>query len=333
MTLADIPPSIPQPEDNVPDVSVVMGVFNAAARLRQTLKSVLEQEGCSLEFVVVDDGSTDGTSEILAEVAGTDARLVVIRQSNAGLTQALLKGCAAARAPFIARQDAGDMSLPGRLALQREALCADPTLAFVSSATEYVEPRGDFLYKSAAPAQAEVACDIIDLDREFGVIGGPSHHGAVMFRVASYREAGGYRPEFYFGQDWDLWYRLARTGRFRALQATHYRALVGANDISTAYRRPQEELAQLSLQALRLRESGLSDASVLHAARRIRPEKRGGRQRASGNYFIGECLRRNGNTLRAREYFAKAIRIEPWHLRSWLRLIQAMLASPGQPKA
>src|SRR5262245_12696845 len=100
------------------DVSVVMSVYNGASSLSVTMNSVLSQAGVDLEFVIVNDGSTDGTGEILDDYALSDSRVRVIHQKNTGLTGALILGCAAATGEFIARQDVGDTSLPGRLAFQ-----------------------------------------------------------------------------------------------------------------------------------------------------------------------------------------------------------------------
>jgi len=85
-----------------------MSVYNGGTALAATLDSVLAQEGVAFEFIVVDDGSTDGSGALLDDHAQRDERLRVIHQDNRGLTRALIRGCAAARGPFIARQDAGD---------------------------------------------------------------------------------------------------------------------------------------------------------------------------------------------------------------------------------
>jgi glycosyltransferase involved in cell wall biosynthesis len=307
----------------------VMGVFNGADRLQGTISSVLAQADCDLEFIVVNDGSTDATAMLLDKIGGTDARLRVIHQANAGLTRALIAGCAAARAPFIARQDAGDTSGPGRLHQQLRALQKNAALSFVSCTTEFVEPSGAFLYRSAGTGRAAEACDVIDLREEYGMIDGPSHHGSVMFRREHYELAGGYRPEFYFGQDWDLWFRLAQLGKFELLPQVLYRATIGLGDISTSHKPLQEKIALLSLEALRLRIGGKSDEGVLQQAGQIRPPLGGsspGRQRiASGSYFLGECLRRNGNNRLARQYHWQALRNAPWSMKTWVRLAQAML--------
>ena len=318
-----------------PDVSAVMGVFNGADRLPDTLSSVLSQTGCELEFIVVDDGSTDATGSLLDEWAKTDQRLRVIHQPNAGLTRALIAGCAAASAPFIARQDAGDISLPGRLHLQLRALQQDTTISFVSCATEFVEPEGAFLFRNAGTGRAAEACDVLDLREKFGMIDGPSHHGSVMFSREHYLRAGGYRPEFYFGQDWDLWFRLAQSGKFQMLPQTFYRATIGVGDISTTQKPQQERIAALSREALRLRMAGQSDRAALDEAAQVRPQRICGRRHAiaSGSYFLGECLRQSGNAPRARQYFFQALRSEPWRLKPWIRLLQTSVFSRAKRPA
>src|SRR5207302_6427898 len=141
-------------------ISVVMGVYNSASTLAATLDSILGQTEGDFECMVVDDGSTDATPAILAKYSARDPRIRVIRQTNAGLTRALIAGCAAARGLYIARHDAGDLSDRRRFELQKQALDADPTVVFVSSATQYAGPELEPLYISRA-GSAE-AISIVD---------------------------------------------------------------------------------------------------------------------------------------------------------------------------
>src|SRR5262245_17751748 len=114
-----------------PEISVVMGVFNDREGLSRSVKSVLTQD-VDLQFLIVDDGSTDGTWDLLQDLAVGDKRIVPQRQEHQGLTIALIKGCETATTPYIARQDAGDISLGGRLAKQLAMLRAMPDAALVS---------------------------------------------------------------------------------------------------------------------------------------------------------------------------------------------------------
>lgn len=311
--------------NSIPQVSVVMAVFNGAKDLEITLDSVLSQQSCSLEFIVVNDGSTDGTGRILDEWAARDSRLRVIHQQNTGLTRALIKGCGEARGQFVARQDAGDVSLPGRFREQVQALLANEDLAFVSCPTRYVGPCGEFLYEQAGSGYATSPVNIIDIQRPNGILDGPSSHPSVMFRYDKYQEAGGYREQFYFAQDWDLWFRLGILGKFLMLPLTLYEARVGIGDISTSNKEIQEKLAELSIQSLRLRIAGQTDKEMLHQASLIRPQanRRGHRHRtARGAYFLGECLRRNGDLVKAKSYFLQATRAHPLFFKAWIRMIQ-----------
>jgi hypothetical protein len=209
----------------------------------------------------------------------------------------------------------------------------DERLAFVSCGPRYVGPDGEFLYQNSGSGVAKFPIDIIDVRQRHGVLDGPSHHGSVMFRRDRYLQAGGYRAQFYFGQDWDLWYRLGMAGKFMMLPSTLYEARIGVGDISTSSKDMQDELADLSLQSLKLRVGGHSDEEMLDQASRIRPE--GNRIATRGNiargaYFLGECLRRNGDVLKARHYFLRSIKDRPLNLKAWARLAQTLLIRPSQ---
>ena len=310
---------------SVSTVSVVMSVFNGVELLAATLDSVLAQEGVDLEFIVVNDGSTDGTREMLDSYAVGDKRLKVIHQENTGLTRALIRGCSDAKGEYIARQDNGDLSLPGRLSRQAGLLAGTPELVFVSSWTEYCGPLFEYISTRRGSGCAGSPCRIIDLSVDKLVIDGPTHHGSVMFRRCAYEQIGGYHHEFYVAQDWDLWYRLAETGSFMMIDASLYRARLLPGSISGERKPEQQALNRLSREALRLRLAGDSDAGLLAAASRILPSRRPERaaNRAGWCYFIGEGLRRNGDR-RARGYFRKALREDPLSGKAWFRLLQSL---------
>lgn len=309
--------------------SVVMGVYNGGDTLAPTLDSILAQSDGDFELIVVDDGSSDDTPRVLAEYAARDPRVRVLTQENRGLTRALIAGCAAARGTYIARHDAGDLSNPERLRRQRALLDAESRVVFVSCATEYVGPRGEHLYTAHPTGRAAAPIATIDPTWPHGVIDGPTHHGSVMFRRDAYERAGGYRAEFRYGQDWDLWYRLGVLGLFQNVDEVLYVARVTADSISASARAAQQQLAALSFEALQARARGESDAAIVARAAQVRaPERRGRRDRAGGHYFIAEALRRNGD-LRARRYFAAALRAWPLHARAWIRLAQSLMSYSG----
>lgn len=300
-------------------VSVVMGVYNGAHILRDTVQSVLTQDDVDLEFIIVNDGSTDTSGELLDEFARTDPRVRVIHQNNAGLTMALIKGCAAAQGEYIARQDAGDLFLPGKLKKQLDALTSQPDVVLVSCGTRFLGPAGEFLY-DVMPNGLEATSRLLSLDS--GRLRGPSHHASVVFRRDQYHCVGGYRKQFYFAQDIDLWTRLAEVGRHFIVPEVLFQAVFLPQSISGLQRRRQLELTKIIVECSRRRRSGLGEHEILDQASRIVP---GGTttsfiDQANALYFIGSCLRKNRDPL-AREYFRKAWMACPCHVKSALRLI------------
>jgi glycosyltransferase involved in cell wall biosynthesis len=305
-----------------------MSVYNGAQYLSESVESVLSQKNIDFEFIIVNDGSTDESNRILDEYARIDNRIKLFSQENQGLTKALIRGCSEAKGTYIARHDAGDISLPDRLRLQRDALDTDPQLAFVSCWTEFHGPAGEFLFLSRGTGKAAEPAYILSLNEKKGTIDGPSHHGSVMFRSDAYREVGGYRKEFYFGQDWDLWYRLAMKGKFQMIPQILYRADVTPASISGIYREAQEKLAFFSYTALLKRIARRNDEDILRKAALIRPvadERTSQKAKAAWLYFIGECLRRNGDK-RSLAYLKKSFRTNPLYARTWIRLVQAVFS-------
>ncbi len=120
-----------------PEVSVVMAVHNGVAFLRRTLDSVLAQDDVDFEFVIVNDGSSDGTATLLSKYTSKDSRIKVLSQENRGLTNSLIRGCGEARGLYIARQDAGDVSLPERLSYQLKMINQREDCVLVSCGTRF----------------------------------------------------------------------------------------------------------------------------------------------------------------------------------------------------
>jgi glycosyltransferase involved in cell wall biosynthesis len=310
-----------------PEISVVMGAYNGAPLLRETVDSILSQEDPRLELIVVDDGSTDDTRNIISQYGDRDARVRVITQEHQGLTMALINGCAAANGEYIARQDVGDISHPRRLYLQKQALDADRELAFVSCWTEFCGPEWEFLYLVKGSGRAASPAYIISETEKTGTIDGPTCHPSVMFRADSYERAGGYRAEFRWGQDWDLWHRLAELGKFQTLEQCLYKARLMPDSISSYNKHLQTAIGDLSIAALKRRTQRLSEEDLLERAGQIRPNtgsKQSARRRAEWLYFIGECLRRNHDS-RSSAYFVQSIRTYPLNVESWLRLVQTWI--------
>lgn len=170
-----------------PTVSVVIAVFNGERFIREAIRSVLDQGHGALELIVVDDGSTDATAEAVAEFPGVRA----VHQENAGQAAALNHGIRLAEGDLFAFNDADDVWTPGRLALQLEALAADPGLDAVYGHVE------QFL-EDDAPESVRVG-----LTPERRVM--PSRlHSAMLVRREAFERMGPFRTEVPIGAvvDW-----------------------------------------------------------------------------------------------------------------------------------
>lgn len=302
-----------------PAVSIIVGAYQAEAHLERSLRSVLGQDLRDLELLVVDDGSTDATPAILAELSASDPRVRVIRQDNRGLTSALSRGCGEARGEFIARHDADDLSLPGRLSRQVAALRNDDRLAFVSSWAQVIGPRDEPLYTLERRVDPQAATACLTAGSE-----GPPGHGSVMMRTSAYRTVGGYRGPFRYAQDWDLWLRLAEVGLLGYVQDCLYAFRVAEASISAHRRFQQMRLAELARLCHAARKAGQPEAPCLEEAARVsaEPAPRFSPFEPGSSYFIGKCLldRRDPRCL---DYLVRAWRERPASWRTWAALLLA----------
>ncbi len=200
-----------------------------------------------------------------------------------------------------------------------------PSVAFVACWTEFTGPELEPLFEHHGTGRATEPIDVlVPASIENPMLDGPPHHGSVMFRRDAYERAGGYRAQFYYGQDWDLWYRLALQGKFQLVPEVLYRARISADGISVEAREAQTALGKLSVAGIYARNRGDSEETILTRAAAIRKVQRKKRNaRADGYYFIGETLRRNGD-VRARRYLRAAIAASPLMGKAWVRFVQSL---------
>lgn len=193
-----------------PEVSVAMPVFNAAATVREAIESIRAQTLENWELVIVDDGSTDGTEDLLRDFAHEDDRIRVLHRAHRGIVAAANEAILEARCDLVARMDADDVSLPERLAEQVAVARARPDVAVVGCLIECF-PRdtmtdGMARYESWLNELVEAE----DIAREI-FVESPLVNPSVLMRREVVRSLGGYR-EGPFPEDYDLWLRLHGSG-------------------------------------------------------------------------------------------------------------------------
>jgi glycosyltransferase involved in cell wall biosynthesis len=195
----------------VPLVSVLLPVRNARATLAECLRSLSRQTMKDYEVIAVDDGSGDGSREILARASATDRRVRVVGAAGRGLASALNTGLDLARGLFVARMDADDIADPDRLLIQARRLISDPSTGILGCRVRLL---GGLAHGSHG-MRAYVRWLNGLLDHEAIVrdlfVESPLAHPSVMMRRPALRALGGYR-EFDGPEDYDLWLRAHRAG-------------------------------------------------------------------------------------------------------------------------
>lgn len=182
-----------------PLVSVLMPVFNGKEFLREAIDSILAQTETKFEFLIIDDGSTDGSAEIIDNAALNDRRIRVVRRENRGLIASLNEGLQLARGRYIARMDADDISLPNRFE-QQIGLMSKESADLCGCHYLVVDRSGKIVSCSIQPTSPEM----------FPVwlcCGTPFAHGSAMIRTDFLRKHGlGYGTEgFAADEDYALW--------------------------------------------------------------------------------------------------------------------------------
>ncbi len=186
------------------DVSVVIPTYNRAHLIARAIESVLAQTHPVREIIVVDDGSTDGTRQVVESFGGI---VRYVHQENAGPSSARNRGIREARCRWVALLDSDDWWLADKIRLQFEALIRDPGAALVYTSVYWVRPDGTReLRRALAPDRLWPR-----LRYQQCVEGSDS---AVLVRRDALLAAGGFNETLIACEDWDLWVRLRARHRF-----------------------------------------------------------------------------------------------------------------------
>jgi len=223
---------------NQPSVTVLMTVFNNEKYLKQAVCSILDQTFCDFEFIIVDDGSTDGAPEILSRLAKQDDRIRLIRGPNRGIANASNQGLSLARGEIIARMDSDDVSVATRLEHQVEFLRSHPDVVACSGWYTYMDAQGRRLTTIRMPvSDEEIQASCLQ--------GNPALcHGCVAMRRTAVETAGRYDPSFIAAVDLDLYLRLGEVGKLANLPEVLLQVRLHSASIGGGGRNVQYELAR-----------------------------------------------------------------------------------------
>jgi glycosyltransferase involved in cell wall biosynthesis len=195
----------------VPRISVLTSCYNASEFLEVAIESILNQSFEDFQFILIDDGSEDDTPDIINSYAARDRRIVVVKKNHSGLADSLNTGLMEARAAWVARMDADDVSMPERLEKQFSFLEANPATVLLGCGFIEIDRYDSLIKKHHCPTSHRSL--VKSLERW-----GPFFpHGSAVFNRQKVLGVGGYRSRFIRSQDWDLWFRLSDRGEFACL--------------------------------------------------------------------------------------------------------------------
>ena len=201
----------------MPAITVLTSVYNGMPYLPDAVESVLRQSCQDWTFLLINDGSTDGSADYLNQL--DDPRIRVVHQANQGLAAALNNGIKLCDTEFLARLDADDVALPSRLEKQLAFLHANPQVGLVGT---QIAPLGE----KRVGRSVSLPLDHQAIDD--GLMHGRHtlSHTSIMCRTALLREVGGYWTSGW-SEDWDLYLKMGEHAKLANLNEVlmHFRVV------------------------------------------------------------------------------------------------------------
>lgn len=206
-------------------ISIVLPCYNASETIKDTLESIWQQEYKNFELIIINDGSTDMSLELIKEFQeNVDFTIRIISRENRGFLQSLVEGIEVSNGSFIARVDSDDIWLPYHLSTLMNEFNNDPTCVLIGSEAVKIDKEGNDLGIYKVPHEHKEIVKVMHKDNPF-------IHSSVMFRKKIYEKTNGYL----IGNDelskhiadYNLWFELSKYGRTKNVKqpTIHYRYL------------------------------------------------------------------------------------------------------------
>ena len=247
-----------------PRLTVLMTVYNGDRFIRHAIESVLGQTYRNFEFLIVNDGSTDRSREILEEYRRKDSRIIVCDQDNRGLIHALNRGCRLARGEYIARMDHDDISLPHRFERQVDYLAAHPETGILGTWATLIDSHGTPVGALRYPASGSLVNWSL-LFRNCVA------HPSVMMRKNVLERLDFYNPAARHIEDYDLWSRAVKLTTVENLPEILLRYTLHQDSTCKQHSETQQENAVRLVMYPRITEliGREPDLETVHALRRL----------------------------------------------------------------
>lgn len=300
---------------SAPRVSALIAAFNAEDFVQEAAESVLAQTMTDLELIVLDDGSTDNTLEILERVAATDPRMRVMSRENKGLSQSRCDLIDAALAPYFAIMDADDICMPNRFELQLARLEADPELVAVSGQCLFIDPEGWPIRTNDLPIDHNT---IDTRHMEMPPICSMAQP-AVMVRRTAMEQIGGYHHDYPYAEDVDMYLRLAEIGKLANLEDVVLKYRLHPKSVGHAFRKVQLESAIRAGHHARARRGLPPYDDPIDTAAFVVEEAGGGSLQRWGWWALA-----GGHPASSRRFARKALMQNPLKKENWRLAVCAM---------
>jgi glycosyltransferase involved in cell wall biosynthesis len=294
---------------NIPKITVLMPAYNADKYIADAIASVLEQTFTDFELLIVNDGSTDNTVDVISSF--DDPRIVAIYQDNKGVAIALNTGLKYARAPYVARFDADDICYPERLQLQYDFMTANPEYSVIGSAADYIDMEGNFLFTHKPPA-----FDYAQI-RQLNYSVCPFIHSSVFYKKDLVISKGGYNEHAYTFEDHFLWVNILKDQKACNLALPLLKVRLNPESITIDEKWRPRKFRDIKYATLKNRAITKDEGSLLAAM--------GGKQYSArikqGSYYAlcgKKLLVNNFQPQKARAHMAMAISISPLRLDNYL---------------
>ena len=217
-----------------PLISVVMSVYNGEKYLAEAIKSILSQTYKSFEFIIINDGSTDKSLEIIHHYQELDDRIVLISRENRGLIASLNEGIKKAQGKYIARMDADDSSLPTRLEEQVEFMENNTDIGISGCAVIRFGENIKTLYGSLLKNNEAIKSELL-FSSPF------AHPSVIMSRKVILKYNLFYDNNFLHAEDFELWTRMAKVTKMANLSKPLLKYRVVASSITREANKNIEE--------------------------------------------------------------------------------------------
>ncbi|HTS43351.1 MAG TPA: glycosyltransferase [Puia sp.] len=301
-------------------ISVLMPAYNTEAYIGEAIQSVLKQTFEHFELIIINDGSTDNTENIIRSIQ--DPRIVLINQSNQGVSQALNTGLMHARGEYIARFDADDICYPERLQIQYDYIRKNPEYILLGSDADYVDKNGEYLYYYGTIGHThEEICSKINTYCPF-------IHASVLYKKDIVMKLGGYNPKAHTFEDYLLWTELIKMGKVYNFNIPLIAVRLNPESVTVDEKLRGKRFNKLKKEMI-FGSKGITEEQERELINILKNQNFGDFKHHSYHVLVAKkYLWNNHDPAKARQNILKAIGFRPFHFATYGMLFLSFLPEP-----